>query len=396
MEAPLRIALVVYGLAKHAGGLSMYVCNFTKALCDAGHEVTVIATNAGPHGTSGDVIVGLDPRVTLQFFIVDSWFQRRIYRSISLRRWLETNIDRFDVVDIQGIWSFVTVDAATICIKRGKPYVVTPHGNMASWDWDKRPLAKRIFYAWFLKEPWRRAAVVRFLSDEELAACRIAPSAGTAVIPNAVDSGALRAERAETGLRERLGLGRSVPIISFVGRVTEQKGVLEMLDAFDEFADGHPSSVLIVAGPHDSGYGSAVEKRIGRMRNGSRVRIIGPIYDLDRNELLAESTVFVTLSKNEGLPIAVLEALACGVPVVITERTNLPKVAEWNAGFIVPEAGARDLVVDALRQVVGRGGGATSPLSLNARGMIEREYSWAATLPRILGLYRRITEGLRG
>jgi glycosyltransferase involved in cell wall biosynthesis len=326
----------------------------------------------------------VDSRANLRVFPVRGAVNRRLYRSVEMSRWLDFAVREFDIVDIQGVWTFIAVDAARACLSAGVPYIVTPHGMMTRWDWSKKRNFKRIFFATRLRKVWRSAFAIRFLSSGELANSMVAPEAPVAVIPNAVQ--VPTGEKSDTVGRNicaRLNLPEKAQIVLFLGRVTEQKGVVELLQAFALVQERCPDAYLVVAGPLEGAYGEVVRKICAL---NARVRLLGPVFGEEKYDLFRSSTLFVTLSKNEGLPIAALEALSFGVPVVLTADSNLPEVEDFGAGTITtcePERAARDIVSMLLDSVQ------LSRMRGSARRMVEERFSWDFVLPQLIQLYQR-------
>ena len=383
--ASLRIALIAPFIDKRATGLSSYIAEVVPRLCDAGHQVSVIAADCGYRGAEAGELIGVDARATLRVFPVRGALNRRLYRCAEMSRWLESAVGEFDVVDLQGLWTFITVDAARVCLSAGVPYVITPHGMMTRWDWSKKRHWKRVFFATLLGKVWREAAAVRFLSHGELKNSMVAPVAPAAVIPNAVELPA--GEKPDSPSRKvhgRLDLPPDAKIVLFLGRVTDQKGVVELLQAFALVQERCPDAYLLIAGPLDGDYGNSVKKLASA--NTSRVRLLGPVFGSDKNDLFESASLFVTLSKNEGLPIAVLEALSFGVPVVLTADSNLPEVVDFGAGTITtcePGRAAGDISKMLLDPVQ------LSHMRHSARRMIEQHFSWNFVLPQLVQLYQR-------
>src|SRR5260370_2603956 len=137
-----------------------------------------------------------------------------------MSRWLNAAVDGFDVVDIQGLWSLIGIDAARACLSAGVPYILTPHGMMTRWDWSKKPVSKRIFFAALLQKVWREAAAVRFYSHGELKNSMVPPVAPAAVIPNGFEPPA--GDKTMTAKRDvcaRLDLPANAKVVLFLGRV---------------------------------------------------------------------------------------------------------------------------------------------------------------------------------
>jgi glycosyltransferase involved in cell wall biosynthesis len=380
----LRIALIAPYLNKRATGLSTYIAELAPQLCDAGHQVSIIGADCGYRGEEAGELIEVDSRANLRVFPVRGKLNRRLYRSAEMSRWLISNVREFDVVDIQTVWTLIAVDAARACLSAGVPYVLTPHGSMTRWDWSKKRNFKRIFFATLLRKVWGSASAIRFLSNGELANSMVAPKAPVAVIPNAVPVPA--GEKSDTAARNicaRLNLPEKAQIVLFLGRVTHQKGVVELLQAFALIQERCPDAYLVVAGPFDGEYGEMVRKICAL---NARVRLLGPVFGEEKYDLFKASTLFVTLTRNEGLPIAALEALSFGVPVVLTADANLPEVEDFGVGTITtcePERAARDIASMLLNPVQ------LSRMRGSARRMVEQRFSWDFVLPRLIELYQR-------
>ena len=384
----LRIALVAPGIPQSATGVSMSLARLAEALCNAGHRVTVVAANTAVGACPAEPMVEVDGRAVARLFPFRSRTHRRLHLSWEIRRWLNENAAKFDVVDVQGIWSFVTAHAADACVRAGVPYVLTPHGQMARWDWEKMPWRKWGFYTAFLRKAWRYAAAIRFVSEGE--ACDSIAGAGRrgVIVPYWV-------ENSETidrsGFKREVASKMAVPddaaVILFLGRVTAQKGVLEIVEAFDRLWHRRQKVVLLIAGPLDGEYGARVKQLIARATSRASIRLLGPVYNERKRELLLEASLFITLSKNEGLPIALLEAMEHGLPIVATSQAHLPEISQYNAGVIVsPDS---EKVADALDNMLSDRA-RLHEMGWNAKRLVQEQFTAEVVLPRMLALYESV------
>ena len=388
----LRIALVVPGIPHCSGGPSVAVAALAARLCDAGHEVSIVTADLVPYGGPPGPMVEVDKRVRMQLFPVRSRWDRRMYRSVEMRHWLQRAVRTFDVVDIQGVWSFIAVDTTRACLHAGIPYVLTPRGQMARWDWAQNPWQKRAFFALFLQKVWRSAAVIRFLSEGEARQSMVGEGTRGVVIPNPVSLPVERDARHYTdGFRGEVRIPSDAPVILFLGRVTAQKGVLELVEAFDQLWRRRRDAVLLLVGPLDGAYGAAVAARVNRLSSRANIHMLGPLYDERKYGVLATASLFATLSKNEGLPIAALEAMAWGLPVVLTDQSNLPEVSEYNAGATVALSHSGALT-DTLERLLGDPA-QLKEMGKNARRLIEERFTWEKVLPQLLSVYERVVRG---
>ncbi len=154
-------------------------------------------------------------------------------------------------------------------------------------------------------------------------------------------------EVAEPRYRAELGLGPDHVVVTFAGRVTGDKGIRELTEAWARLAPSRPAAHLVVAGRVD-GPDPEGPALLAALESLPRTHLLGHDDDLDR--LWADTDVGVLPSYREGLPLVVIEAAAAGVPTVVTDCTGGREVVEDGVtGVVVPR---RD--VAALERALGR------------------------------------------
>lgn len=159
--------------------------------------------------------------------------------------------------------------------------------------------------------------------------------------------------------RASLGLSASAPAIAFVGRITEEKGVVELLDAFDLLKNDMPDLHLFLIGPFDS-RAELPPEQLRRARQTRDVHAVG--YTPTPEKILAGVDVLALPSYREGFGNVVIEAAVMGIPTVGTRINGLiDAVADGETGMLVPVRDAVSLATalktlltdDALRQRMG-------------------------------------------
>lgn len=201
------------------------------------------------------------------------------------------------------------------------------------------------------------------------------------VIVNAVQPGAGLSEAEAQALRAEVAGDAARPLLLAVGRLTPQKAYPDLLRAYQELRQTHPQAVLAIAG---TGHSEAeVRSLIERWGLGGAVRLLGRRPDVPR--LLAASDVYVLASHWEGLPVAVLEAMAAGRPVVATAVGDVPQVLAPGLGVLVP-AHRPDLLAAALRGVLDDPAGRQA-LGQAARQHVLQHYSPAKWAGQLLAVY---------
>jgi len=167
------------------------------------------------------------------------------------------------------------------------------------------------------------------------------------VIPTAVDWDHLRTTVERDELRRSLGIPAGAPVLTVIGRLTEQKGHILLLDALAATA-GLDRAHLMVAGA--GGLDDTLQRRADARGLSARVHFLGVRRDV--GNLLNATDVFVLPSLWEGIPLALVLAMGAGVAVVSTEVGGVPEVVDnGRTGLLVP-AGDAAALGGALAQLV--------------------------------------------
>jgi glycosyltransferase involved in cell wall biosynthesis len=256
--------------------------------------------------------------------------------------------------------------------RAGVPYMVSPQGSFHPWALARNGLAKRV-YRTLLEGPLLgRASRLQALTSREAEQFRDAGlEAPSVVIPNGVDTDALAGTAPP--LSRRLGLPEGERTLLFLSRVHPKKGLDLLLHAFREVRREFPVTLVVAGADAGSGYLPEMRRLSRELGVADHCRFLGEVQGSEKVEILLGADACALLSRSEGHPVAVLEALGAGRPTVLTTECNLPEVAEADAGWIVPPdagAGARallELFRDPDRAVL-RGG--------RARRLVAGRFGW--------------------
>jgi glycosyltransferase involved in cell wall biosynthesis len=258
--------------------------------------------------------------------------------SPGLRPWLRANLARYDGVLVHGLWQHHGLVVRAECRRRGVPYYVFPHGMLDPWFRRAHPGKhfKKLIYWWLVeRRVLRDAAAVIFTAQEELELAQGTfprPRWNPVVIPlGAPEPPGDPEHLREVFFQEHPEL-RGRRILLFLGRVDPKKGCEMLLEAFRR--EGGPLH-LVVAGPvADRRYAA----RLRAMAAGLDVTFIGFLSGERLWGALAAAEVFILPSHQENFGVAVAEALASGVPVLISQRVNIWREIEGaGAGLAEPD-----------------------------------------------------------
>ena len=221
-------------------------------------------------------------------------------------------------------------------------------------------------------------------SDNELAAERI-PNYKRSLIPNGVDIERfipLAASR-KSALRSRLGLPVDAQIVIFVGRLVPVKRVEHLIGIWNSIRDTFPQALLLILG-------SGSEEGVLKQKANDSILFIGD--KLDVVPYLQASDLFVLPSIAEGLSNALLEALACGLPVIASSVGGTPDViSHKETGWLVPPDDPA-VLSEAIITLLGDEK-LQYKLRRQARIQVVNNYSLAKMADRLVDLYRQVLEG---
>lgn len=376
----MRIALFTPDLRNAAGGPPRVVLQSAAALAARGHVVTIFAFARDPAALPGiEIIVRASDRPAA------------IGRSAALYRDVAARIDDFDVLHVHSIWEAAAADLAGLFAAAGKPVYVSAHGMLDHWSMRqsrlKKALVARLLWT---RRLFQSASGLIFATAEEAGeAVGIARSVPRLIVPNGIDPAATRAriDAQLPAMRARLPLcatwGRTIVYLS---RLHPKKGIDQLVEARLALPDAYDDvGMLIIGIPQDEDLHRAVTTRIDESRLVDRFILTTDLIGPAAIAALGLAEIFALPSHQEGFSIAILEAMAAGLPVLITDKCHLPEVEEWNAGAVVPDtvAGLRD----GLERLLAKSPDALRQMGQRAADAVAAHYTWPIIAERLETIY---------
>ena len=314
--------------------------------------------------------------------------------SSDLVRALNREISQFDLVHIHEMWHHPGFAAYRAARRAGKPYIVTIHGGLDPWCLNHKALRKRIYATLIQRRILREAAALQALTEEEVKHVRsFGVDNRTRVIPNGIDPEEfqmLPAREAFEGLYPEL---RDKKVVLFLGRLHPIKGLDILAKAFSKIAMGRDDVHLVIAGPDSEGYQIQVERRLESEGIISKTTFTGILAGSEKLAALSRADVFVLPSYSEGLSMAILEAMICELPVVITQQCHFREVAEAKAGIVV-KSGA-DLLAEALTKLLDDPQ-LREEMGANGHRLVMERFTWEKVADQMVQLYEDVLKGKQG
>ncbi len=368
----IRILHVIASIARRTGGPAKAVADMARAVAARGHDVAIYTTD---RDMTAEERAAPSPDDGVARHVFAQGFPSLFATSWPLARALDAAIPQADIVHIHSLYLFHVWYAARTCARAGVPYLLRPHGSLDPFLWKRHRARKKLLELAFQDRVIRGAAALHYTADEELRLA--APYVGGAngvVVPNGLDM-AEYAEMPQPGdfVARHPELAGTKPVL-FLSRINFKKGLDVLIPAFAKALAGEPALRLVIAGP-DDGYKAAAEGFARDAGIADRIVWTGMLSGADKRAAFADCIAFALPSWSENFGIAIVEAMACGRPVVISDRVNIwREIAAAGAGLVSPPD-----VDSVAAHILLLAGDPTRAARMGAAGrrLAETRYDWA-------------------
>ncbi len=370
------------------GGPPRSILGLCRALMEAGVEIEVFTTTANgpeplaaaPEGTEYD-------GVRVRYFPL-AW-PRRYWRASGLAAAIERALPSADLVHVHGLWNMTGSAAVARARSAGRPYVVSPRGMLQPAAMRRHRVLKTAAY--WASERAHLSGAAFLHATSHLEQQQIAKYGRSVVtIANGVAPVAVSADVLE-GVRERSRIDAGDEVVLCLGRLHPIKRLDLLAAAFDIVHRARPRARLVIAGPDEDGYRARVEPLFTPV--AAATRWLGAVDRETVAALFAASRTLVQCSDSESFGMSVAEALAAGLPVVVTNETPWPQVAALELGYSVaqePAAIARRIRESLARPADGCAMGA------RGRAWARETFGWDAIGRSMRDAYQGVLEKPRG
>ena len=388
----MKILQIVPSISLVYGGPSQMILGLSKALANLGVQLTLITTDS--NGDTGQLPLDVSLEEPLKqdgyeiIYFRCSPFRRYKF-SMGLLRWLASNAKDYDIAHIHALFSPVSTAAATIARNKNLPYILRPLGTLDPADLQKKKQLKKIYSFLWEKPNIAGAAGIHFTTEEESKISeRFGVKTKDLVIPLGVDLPQNLPEKGKA--RWEFGINENIPLILFMSRIDPKKGLDLLIPALKILQEEKLNFHFVLAGsnPQDPEYEGKIQEQLRNSSLASQVTIAGFVSGDLKLALLQDADLFVLPSYYENFGIAVAEAMAMGIPVVISQGVYIwDEVTSYEAGWVT-KCELEDLVA-GLRLAI------SNPTEcqhrgLNAKKLVGEKYSWEAIAQQTLSAYKSL------
>ena len=333
---PLRILHSIRSVNPHGGGPVEGVKQFAKVNSAAGHKIEVVSLDSPT-----------DPWV--REFPLPCHAMGPVKGSYGYSErivpWLKTHRGDYDVMIVDGLWQYNGFAIWRALEGTSTPYFVFSHGMLDPWFKRTYPLKhfkKWLYWPWGEYRVLRDAKAVLFTCEEERRLARQSfwlyrVNERVVNFGTGAPKGDATSQRAQ--FEEKFPETRGKECLLFLGRVHVKKGTDLLFEAFAELTKQKGAAVanwrIVVAGPNDHPYGEEMKSLAARLGIADRITWTGMLTGDLKWGAFYHAAAFTLPSHQENFGIAVAEALACGVPVLISDKVNIwREIADDRAGYV--------------------------------------------------------------
>jgi glycosyltransferase involved in cell wall biosynthesis len=304
---------------------------------------------------------------------------------------LEGAVRAAEVVHMHGLWQVHTRRGARAARAARVPYLIAAHGMAEPWALRHKRWKKRVYMALVEANNLRRASCLHALARPEIAHLRsIAPWTPICFVPNGVDLAPFDNLPSRSVLEAQYPELREKFVLLFFGRVHVKKGLDLLAEALYRTIPDHRNLHLVVAGTDDGAW-AAFRDRMANLGLADSVTYLGHVAGERARQVWGAADAFVLPSYSEGFSMAVLEALACSLPCLITSACHFPELAAAGGGIEV--AATAESITQGLRDLFERAPAERARLGQAGRRLVEQNYTWDRQAERLASVYEWLKGG---
>lgn len=373
------------------GGPARVVYDISKELVKRGHEVTVYTTdvlNKSSRYKFESNPIWLDGIEVYYYGNVSNHFAANCGITCAPEMLLafKNNLKNFDVVHCHEYRAFEAVLLHHYAKKYKVPYILQAHG--AALPMFQKQKLKNMFdfcFGFNLLNDASKLIALTKVEAEQYHTMGVNENK-IEVVPNGIDLVGYNNLPEKGAFRTKYGIKSNQRIVLYLGRIHKIKGINLLVEAFSELTSRMGEIKLVIAGP-DSGFLSTLKAQIDDLNIEDNVLFTGPLYDTDKLEAYVDADVYVLPSLYEAFSVTVLEACACGTPVIVTDRCGISDTIT-KVGYVVEFD--KEQLQNALFEILSDEG-LRRRCGDEGKNLVRKTFGWHGIVCRLENVYKNIS-----
>ncbi len=318
------------------GGPPRSIWSLCCGLSNFGVDVEVLTTTANGQMELTEEITQSKSFEGIPVCYLPRRFPKRHFFASSLSKELNSRVHQFDFVHIHTCWNYMSSTTMRVCRGLGKPYVVSPRGMLDTAGLKRSRLKKRIAIRLGERNRMNAATAFHASTDKERRNIqRFGISKPVEVVPNSFDITEFQHLPQYNEFRCEHGIGSDEIVVLSVGRLHPQKGIDRLAEAVRHLNLSNTPCRLVLAGEGSSTYVNSLRTEFADLLAQNALIFAGNCVGSERLAAYAAADIFASASESESFGMSIAEAMAAGLPVVVSRECPWPQIDDWNCGFRV-------------------------------------------------------------
>jgi len=299
-----------------------------------------------------------------------------------MKKWLKKEIKNYNLIHLHNLQSYQNNVVYHYAREYGIPYVLQAHG-LAPRIMERSVLKKLYNWVWgysILKDASKVIALTK-TEVKEYKEMGVAENK-VEIVPNGIDLSEYDNLPKKGEFREQYGIREEEKNILYLGRIHKIKGIDLLVKAFADLVKELKDVKLVIVGP-DDGFLQTLKKQIEDLKINDKILFTGPLYGKDKVKAYVDADVYVLPSVYEIFSVAVLEACACGTPVIVTNRCGIANFVN-KVGYVVEYD--KDQLRDAIFEVLGDEG-LRRGFGEEGKRLVKEEFGWDRIVLHVEKIY---------
>lgn len=387
----MKILHVIPSVAPVRGGPSHAVLAMVKALREQGIDAEIATTN-----DNGPDLLEVPLNQRIEYEHVPVWFFPRFSPEIAsvrefafssqLTTWLWQRVCEYDLLHVHAIFSYASTAAMAIARTRNIPYIVRPLGQLCEWSLQQSARKKQIYLNLIERANLNHSQGLHFTAQQEQQeASKLSLKSPSFILSHGL-SLPVPLPNARQRLRQLLNVPEDEPVILFMSRLHPKKGLDYLIPALGKLE--HQRFTFVLAGSGSADYQVEIDNLLVSAGIEERTYRSGFVEGEMKDLLLQGADIFALTSYSENFGVAVLEAMAVGLPVVVTPGVALASVVEqYRLGYVAELDIAA--IASTLEHCLNHPQ-TIKEMGASARQLVREQYSWAGNASKLNEVYAAI------
>jgi glycosyltransferase involved in cell wall biosynthesis len=300
--------------------------------------------------------------------------------------------NRFDIIHQHGIWAANSRVTNRWRSRFSRPTIINPQGTLEDWALHHSRWKKRLAAFIYEQRNLRQASCLQAVAMSEVASFRkYGLTNPIAIIPNGISHTWLETPGKAEEFCKQHALPSEKRVALFLSRIHPKKGLPLLFEAIANMREHLEEWIVVIVGIDELNHQQELEHLAQQKQITDYVRFVGPAFGAHKANAFAAADLFVLPTHSEGLPVAALEALGAGIPVLTTHGTPFNELAVYGCGWWVPVSGVA--IEQALREAVNLPQAALKQMGARGRELVRRHYTWSTIAEKTIELYSWLIYG---